>query len=76
MSDGFRIKFTGHERMARKLLLKKGLKTADELAVMSAPEIEQAINAEFEATECGEDWLLVPRDKWPEFQVLVTWIER
>ena len=75
MND-FRIKFTGHERMARKLLLKKGLKTADELAVLSAPEVEGAINAAFEAVECGEDWLLVPKDKRAEFQTLVTWIER
>lgn len=74
--DGFRIKFTGHERMARQLLLRKGLKTAEELALMSGYEIEQAVNAEFEATECGEDWLLVPRDKWSDFQALVTWIER
>ena len=75
MND-FRIKFTGHERMARKLLLKKGLKTADELAVLSAPEVEGAIHAAFEAVECGEDWLLVPKDKRAEFQTLVTWIER
>lgn len=76
MNEGFHIKYTGHETRARKLLLKKGLKTAEELAVMSASEVEQVINAEFEAAECGEDWLLVPRDKWPDFQALVTWIER
>lgn len=75
MND-FRIKFTGHERMARKLLLKKGLKTAEELAVLSAPEVEDAINAAFEAVECGEDWLLVPKNKRAEFQALVDWIER
>ena len=74
--DGFRIKFTGHERMARQLLLKKGLKTAEELALMASHEVEQAINAEFEAVDCGEDWLLIPRDKMAEFNAIATWIER
>lgn len=29
MNDGFRIKYTGHETRARKLLLQKGLKTPE-----------------------------------------------
>lgn len=76
MNDGFRIKYNGHELRARKLLLKQGLKTAEELAVMASYEVEQAINAAFEAVDCGEDWLLVPRDKVAEFNALITWVER
>ena len=76
MNDEFNIKYTGHERTARKLLLKSGLGTADELAVMNLSEVERAVNAEFEAVECGADWLLVPKGKWAEFQALVTWIKR
>ena len=76
MNDGFSIKYTGHETRARKLLLKKGLKTADELALMASYEVEQAINAAFKAVDCGEDWLLIPKDKVAEFNALVTWIDR
>lgn len=74
--DGFRIKYNGHELRARKLLLKKGLKTAEELAVMASFEVEQAINAAFKAIDCGEDWLLVPLDRAAEFNELITWIDR
>ena len=76
MKDGFAIGFTGHETKARRLLLQNGLKTAKELALMTSFEVEQVINANFNAIECGEDWLLVPRDKWSDFQGLVTWIKR
>lgn len=76
MNDGFHIKYTGHEFRARKLLLKKGLKTAEELAVMASFEVEQAINAAFKAIDCGEDWLLVPLEKVAEFNELITWIDR
>ena len=76
MEEKFSIKFTGHEAQARKLLLKRGIKTAEELSVMSYFEVEQAINAEFNVIECGENWLLVPRDMWSDFQDLVTWIKR
>ena len=43
---------------------------------MASYEVEQAINAAFEAVDCGEDWLLVPRDKVAEFNALITWVER
>lgn len=76
MNEGFHIKYTGHETRARKLLLAKGLKTADELALMASYEVEQAINAAFDAIDCGEDWLLVPKEKQAEFRALVTWIDR
>ena len=72
----FEIKYTGHEVRARKLLLQQKLKTAEELALMATHEVEQAINAEFEAIDTGEDWLLVPRDKLAEFNGIIKWIER
>ncbi len=72
----FEIKYTGHEVRARKLLLQQKLKTAEELALMATHEVEQAINAEFEAIDAGEDWLLVPRDKLAEFNSIIKWIER
>ena len=76
MNDGFHIKYTGHESRARKILLARGIKTAEELAVMSSYEVEQAINAGFHAIDCGEDWLLVPLDKVADFNELITWIDR
>lgn len=76
MEELFSIGFTGHEVKARKLLLQKGFKTSDELALMTLFEIEQAINAEFKAIGCGEDWMLIPNDLWSDFQALVTWIKR
>lgn len=72
----FKIKFTGHEKTARKLLREKKLKTANELAEMTSFEVEDAINKSFSAIECGEDWLLVPKEKMQEFNKLITWIER
>ncbi len=74
--DEFRIKYTGHEMMTRKLLLKEGLKTAEELALMPSFEVERAINVAFTAIECGKNWLLIPRDKTADFNALVTWIKR
>lgn len=76
MNDGFHIKYTGHESRARKILLARGIKTAEELAVMASYEVEQAINAAFRAIDCGEDWLLVPLDKVADFNELITWIDR
>lgn len=76
MNDGFHIKYTGHESRARKLLLARGIKSADELAVMASFEVEQAINAAFRAIDCGENWLLVPQDKVADFDELITWIGR
>ena len=74
--EKFCIKYTGHERAARKILLRLKIKPVDDLALMSAPEIEQAINARFDALECGENWLLVPKEKQAEFQALITWVAR
>ncbi len=74
--EKFCIKFAGHERAARKLLLHLKIKPVDNLALMSASDVEQAINARFDVQDCGEDWLLVPKEKRAEFQAIVSWIER
>lgn len=75
MEEKFGIYCTGHEIAARRLLLKNGTKTADELALMTSYEVEQVVNADFKAIKCGENWLLVPNDKLADFQGLVTWIK-
>ena len=72
----FKIRYHGHERQARELLLKKKLKTAEDLSLMTSYEVEQAINAEFEAIETGDDWLLIPQDKYAEFNRITEWICR
>ncbi len=38
--------------------------------------LKQGLKAAFEAVDCGEDWLLVLRDKLAEFNALITWVER
>lgn len=76
MEDGFEILYTGHENRARKLILQNGIKTAEELAMMTGREVEQTINANFEAVKAGQDWILIPRDKLSDFNSMVTWIER
>ena len=43
---------------------------------MTSYEVEQAINAEFEAIETGDDWLLIPQDKYAEFNRITEWICR
>ncbi|MCI8274923.1 MAG: hypothetical protein HFI66_04815 [Lachnospiraceae bacterium] len=77
MADkGFEANYRGHEAQARVLLLEKGLKTAEELAIMDAVAVEQAVNEEYEAYPSGDDWLLVPKGRLGEFCGIVTWIER
>lgn len=76
MENGFEILYTGHENRARRLIIQNRLKTAGELAMMTGREVEQTINANFEAVKAGEDWLLIPRDKLSDFNAMVTWIER
>ncbi len=72
----FEIKYNGHEIAARKKLLKEGFKTADELAVMVSPDVENEINKHYEAIECGEDWLLVLKSEMKQFNEIISWIER
>lgn len=72
----FSIEYTGHEAMARQLLLKSGAKTAEELAIMTSYDIERAINSLYKAFECGGNWLLVRYEKLEDFNSLVTWVKR
>ena len=75
-NQGFEINYRGHGLGARKLLLEKGFKTAEELALMDAVDVEKAVNAEYEALPSGEDWLLVPKDRYDEFCGIASWIGR
>lgn len=75
-NQGFEINYRGHGLGARKLLLEKGFCTAEELALMDAAAVEQAVNAEYEAFQSGEDWILVPRDRYDEFCEIAFWIGR
>ena len=72
----FQIKYTGHEIGARKLLLDKNIKTAEELAIMSTGEIEDVINEVFVAYYTQDDWILVYRYDVTNFDGLTEWVER
>lgn len=76
MEKNFKIKYSGHERAARNLLLKKNHKTEAELAVMTSVEVEMAIEEKYVTIQVEDDWLLIPKDKYPEFQVIAEWIDR
>ena len=76
MDNGFEMIYAGHESNARKLILKNKLKNDKELATMTSHEVEQTINANFEAIRAGDDWLLIPRDKMADFNEIATWITR
>ena len=73
---GFEVNYRGHETRARKLLMEKGFRTAEELALMDTMAVEQAVNAEYEAFPSGEDWLLIPKARYDDFCELAVWIER
>lgn len=76
MEKSFKISCTGHEKGARKLLFKMGIKTEKDLALMSCKEVEQVVNEKFEAIESEDDWLLIPKEKMAKFNEIVNWIER
>lgn len=77
MENNFKIKYSGHERAARNLLLKKNHRTEAELAVMTGEEVEIAIDEEYVAIQTKEDdWLLIQKDKYTEFQEIAEWIDR
>lgn len=76
MENNFKICYLGHERAARKLLLKEGHKTEKELAVMASEEIEMAIEERYVTIKVEDDWLLIPKDKYPAFQEIAEWIDR
>ena len=56
--------------------MRNNVKTEKELSVMSGKEVEEAINREFTSFRAGDDWMLVPNDRFIEFQDIVQWIER
>ena len=76
MKNDFEINYSGHERAARDLLLREKKKTERELAVMTGREVEMAINEEYVAIQAGEDWLLISKDKYEDFQEIAEWIDR
>lgn len=76
MENNFKIKYSEHERAARNLLLKKNHKTEAELAVMTSVEVEIAIEEKYVVIQMEDDWLLIPKDKYPEFQEIAEWIDR
>lgn len=76
MSDDFIIRFAGHEKTAREIIYKNHIMPERQLALMSRPEIEECINENYKCFYIGEDWMLVPNEKYEEFCKLTTWIER
>lgn len=76
MENNFKICYSGHERAARNLLLRKKYKTERELAIMTSKEVEMTIEEKYVVIQVGDDWLLVPKDKYTEFQEIVEWIDR
>lgn len=76
MEKNFKFKYSSHERAARNLLLKKNHKTEEELAVMTSVEVEMAIEEKYVTIQMEDDWLLIPKDKYPEFQKIAEWIDR
>lgn len=43
---------------------------------MTGREVEMAINEEYVAIQAGEDWLLISKDKYEDFQEIAEWIDR
>lgn len=70
----FEIDYTEHECNARRLLMQQGIKTVEELAVMTSWDVEQAINSAYKCLRCGEHWLLIPRNKVEDFESIATFI--
>lgn len=76
MKNDFEINYSSHERAARSLLMREKYKTEKELAVMTGKEVEIAINEKYVAIQAAEDWLLIPKDKYEDFQQIAEWIDR
>ncbi len=72
----FKMNYRGYEKQARELILKKKFVKPEELALMSDWEVEKVINDNYKTFSVGEDWLLVPNDKYKEFCEMITWIYR
>lgn len=76
MCDDFKMQYTGHAKEARELLLKHKIVKADSLALMGDHAVEEVIKGNYKTFQVGEDWLLVPNDRYEEFCKLITWICR
>lgn len=71
------LNYTGMEKNARQLALKKGLATADELAVMNIIEVCDLIVKVYAVPMIEDETiLLIPKDKILEFNQMAIYLER
>ena len=74
MSDKFVIKYTGQRNDIKEILLNHfSLKKVNS---MTDEEIETFINDNYICYECGEDWLIIQKEKEQEFNRIADWICR
>lgn len=74
MSEFF-FKMRNQEDSAKKALVKYGIKTPEELQNMNTIELEWEINNSFHVIPVGENWILVPKEKYAEFQKITAWVK-
>lgn len=72
MSD-YRIRYHGHRRNQREAVLKLGLATESDLALLNDKEVESLINdSEYIILTKGDDFALLPKSE----ERKLTWIRR
>ena len=78
MSVLFELRFTNHEKAVRGMLLQSKQVTPEQLAVMTNADLEDFVRKNYKAFSMnnGEDWMLVPNEKYNEFSNLVKWVCR
>ena len=78
MSELFELRFTNHEKAVRGMLLQSKQVTPEQLAVMTNADLEDFVRKNYKAFSMnnGEDWMLVPNEKYNEFSNLVKWVCR
>lgn len=74
MSDKFEIIYTGHANDSEELLLSHF--PASEIVLMTNEMLENHINENYICYKCGEDWLVIPKEKEKEFNKMANWICR
>lgn len=74
MSDKFVIKYTGQRNDIEEILLKYF--SSEEINLMTDEAIEAFINENYVCYDCGEDWLIISKEKEKEFNRMVDWICR
>ena len=74
MSDKFRIKYTGQRNDIKEILLNHF--TLEKVELMTDDEIEIFINKNYVCYECGEDWLIISKEKENEFNRITDWVCR